>query len=213
MALLPGARVSGGFVLAATASIFGSGCATTAARRVEIPPAESDRSPSIVVRVMPFQPSSDPNAPTGIELSKPTSAAGGHATRLFSNVDVGTHLQISAHAMNGDYTNTTGGVRQLTLTIQQGGSVVLRGMAEAGRDERGMAPNSLEFLYSSIKPKRPIQITVASAPIMVNATATNFHGESNTLTVIYVPVDHMGPKPTLRAKRSSSSRAMRSGIL
>lgn len=197
------ARVSGGFVLAATASLFGSGCATTAARYVNIPSAESDRSPSVVVSVWPFQPSSDPSAPTGIELSKPTAAAGGHDTRLFSKVDVGTHLQISFHAVNGDNAGATGGVRQLSFTIQQGNSVLLRGVTEAGRDQRGMALSSLDFLYGNIKPKRPIQIIVGSAPITVSATATNFHSMSNTLTVTYIPVDHMGPKPTLRARRSS----------
>ena len=202
MAILPGATVAR-FALAVTASLFGSGCASSAERYVHIPPAESDVSPSVVVRVWPFQPSSDPNAPTGIELSTPTSAAGGHATRLFSKVDMGTHLQISAHAMNEENTGDTGGVQQLTLTIQEGRTVVLQGVSAAGRDQRGMAPNSLEFLYSNIRPKRPILITVGSAPITVSATATNFHGTSNTLTITYIPIDHMGPKPTLRAKRTS----------
>ena len=202
MVLLPGARVAG-FVLAATAFVFDGGCASPAARYVHIPPPESDRSPSIVVRVMPFQPSSDPNAPTGIELSKPTAAAGGHDTRLFSKVDIGTHLQISFHAVNGENAGGSGGVRQLSFTIQQGNRVLLQGATESGRDQRGMAPNSLDFLYGNIKPKRPIHIIVGNAPIVVTATATNFHSTSNTLTVIYTPVDHMGPKPTLRAKRMS----------
>jgi hypothetical protein len=202
MVFVPGAR-AGGFALAVAAatSLIVSGCATTAARRVTIPPAESDRSPSVVVRVMPFQPSSDPNAPTGIELSKPRSAAGRHDTRLFSKVDIGTHLQISFRAVNGDNPSDAGGVRRLAFTIQQGNSVLLQGSAEEERDQHGMAPNSLDFRYGNIKPKRPIRIIVGSTPITVSATATNFHGTSNTLTVTYWPIDHTGPKPTLRVRR------------
>lgn len=202
MMFLPAAQVRG-FALAATVSMFGGGCATATARYVNIPPAESDVSPSVVVRVWPFQPSSDPGAPTGIELLKPMSAAGSRDTRLFSKVDIGTHLRISFHGVNGENPSGTGGVRRLTFTIRQGSSVLLQGVTEAGRDQRGMALNGLDFLYGNIKPKRPIQIIVGSAPITVSATATNFHDMSNTVTVTYIPVDHVGPKPTLRAKRMS----------
>jgi hypothetical protein len=118
-------------------------------------------------------------------------------------VDVGTHLQVSANAINGEPTGTTGGVKTLTLTIQRGDSVLLKGVTDAARDEHGQVPNGLSFLYGSIKPKRPIHVTVDSVPIVVTATATNFHGHSNTLKVTYVPIDHAGGREGARSRRRS----------
>lgn len=99
-------------------------------------------------------------------------------------------MRISANATNGDPTGTTGGVRTLTLTIQRGDSVLLRGVSEVARDQNGRIPNGLAFLYSSWKPKKPIHVTVDNVPIVITATAINFHGRSNTLRVTYVPIDH-----------------------
>jgi hypothetical protein len=81
-----------------TASVLVAGCAATPEWRVDVPSTDSDPSPSVVIRAIPFQPASDPNAPTGVELSNPISVGGARATTLSSNVDLGTHLQISAHA-------------------------------------------------------------------------------------------------------------------
>ena len=191
-------------LVVATASLLSIGCATTNVRCVDIPSTDNDPSPSVVVRVTPFQPSSDPGAPTGIELSSPTSPAGADTTTLVSNVDVGTHLQITFNAMNGAPNGTTGGVKRLTFTIERGDSVLLRGVSDLARPEHGQVPNALAFVHGNIRPKRPILIMVVdSVPIVVTATATNFNGHSNTLKVTYVPIDHASARKALAPRRGS----------
>jgi hypothetical protein len=155
------------------------------ADQVTIPPTpEDDVQPEITVTAIPIEPTSAGD----IEKSKAKST-------VVSNVDSGMSAQLIVTAVNGVAPKTTGGVQSLSVSISQNGTTVFQGNATGVMDSSGKVPNLLGVFKTSSNAAITVQMT---STVVLSATASNFHGQSNTLAVTYVPIDPNERKKDIR---------------
>jgi hypothetical protein len=157
------------------------GCGPT---RVSVPSPENDHLPVITIRAIPVEPTSNGD----IEKGTINSRLGAADTQSVSNVDDGMSAQFTASAINGDEPATTGGVQNLSFTLESHGTTLFSVSTTGDKDSSGMVPRELSIFETSSSPKVAL-IVQFDAPVIATVTATNFNGQVSKMIATYVPLD------------------------
>jgi len=158
---------------AALVAVIGAGCSHT----VPVPPAGQDTAPNITWNAFVVQ------QPSGYSGDvEPGKANVGMTTAV--NITEGAHVQFSGSAKN------PGGVQQFQVTVQQGGETLYHVTTTSTPDTSGGVPDLLSIVGTNGAggPGNQALVVTMSRPVIVAATATNFHAMSQTITVTYNPV-------------------------
>jgi len=146
-------------------------------KRVTVPTDPSlDAPPIITLTAVPITPTG-PGAIGDVEPGK-------------SNVSTTTSVQVSRDSgvqLIGNARNE-GGVKTFAISIARHGMPFLKASASQDVDAAGTALNTLTLRNPDGAPNSSIDVKV-SDPIEVTATATNFNGQTTTITVTYTPAD------------------------
>ena len=144
---------------------------------VTIPSAEQDTAPTITMNAFVVQ------QPTGYSGDvEPGKANVGMTSSV--NVTEGAKVQFSGSAKN------PGGVQQFGVTVTQSGQILYQAAAMSTPDANGQVPDLLSLVGTNGAggPGNQPMVVTMSAPVIVTATATNFHAMSQTITITYNPV-------------------------
>jgi hypothetical protein len=100
------------------------------------------------------------------------------------NVTQGARVQFSGSAKN------PGGVQQFSINVTQAGETLYHVTTTGAPDGSGQVPDVLSLLGTngSGAPGSQPMVVNLSTPVILVATATNFHAMSQSITVTYNPV-------------------------
>ncbi|MBI3804691.1 MAG: hypothetical protein HY282_13115 [Nitrospirae bacterium] len=147
------------------------------AHNVTIPPAGNDAAPTILINAFIVQ---QPSGYSGdVEPGKENVG-----TTTSVGVTEGARVMFSGSAKN------PGGVQQFSVTVKQADKVLSQVTATGAPDSSGNVPDQLSIVGSNGAGgpgSQSIEVTM-SAPVIVTATAANFHAMSQTITITYNPV-------------------------
>ena len=145
-------------------------------QNVTVPPTVQDHPPQITWNVFIIQ---QPSGYSGdVEPGKSNVK-----TTSSVNVTQGAHVQFSGSATNA------GGVQQFHVKVQQNSQTLADVVVTGTKDANGQAPNLLSILGSNGaggSGGQPI-VAIMSKPVIVTASATNFNGMNQTITITYNP--------------------------
>ena len=150
---------------------------TACSQNVTIPPAGQDTAPNITINAFVVQ---QPNGYSGDV--EPGKANTGITTSV--NVTQGARVQFSGSAKN------PGGVQQFSINVTQAGETLYHVTITGAPDGSGHVPDLLSLLGTNgagAPGSQPMVVSL-STPVIVTATATNFHAMSQSITVTYNPV-------------------------
>lgn len=146
-------------------------------QNVTIPPADQDTAPNITINAFVVQ------QPSGYSGDvEPGKANVGMTTSV--NVTQGAQVQFSGSAKN------PGGVQQFSVKVTQAGEVLYQVTTSGAPDAGGHVPDLLSLVGTNgagSPGSQPMVVTLSS-PVIVTATATNFHAMSQTIILTYNPV-------------------------
>jgi hypothetical protein len=152
--------------------LFWTACSQT----VTVPPAGQDTAPNMTWNAFVVQ------QPSGYSGDvQPGKENVGMTTSV--NITEGARVQFSGSAKN------PGDVQQFHVTIQQAGNPLYDVTTTSTPDASGQVPDVLSIVGTNGaggSGNQPIVVTL-STPVIVTATATNFHAMSQTMTVTYNP--------------------------
>lgn len=146
-------------------------------KNVTIPPAGQDTAPNITINAFVVQ------QPSGYSGDvEPGKANTGITTSV--NVTQGARVQFSGSAKN------PGGVQQFSINVTQAGETLYHVTTTGAPDGSGQVPDVLSLLGTngSGAPGSQPMVVNLSTPVILVATATNFHAMSQSITVTYNPV-------------------------
>jgi hypothetical protein len=144
---------------------------------VSIPPAGQDTAPTITMNAFVVQ------QPSGYSGDIEPGRANVGMTSSVA-VTEGAKVQMSGSAKN------PGGVQQFSVTVKQSGQTLYQVSTASVPDANGQVPDLLSLLGTNGaggSGNQPMVVTM-SAPVILTATATNFHAMSQTITITYNPV-------------------------
>lgn len=159
-----------------TLSLMVLGC-VACSQNVTIPPAGQDTAPNITMNAFVVQ------QPSGYSGDvEPGKANVGMTTSV--NVTQGALVQFSGSAKN------PGGVQQFSMSVTQAGETLYQVTTTSTPDASGHAPDLLSLVGTNGagEPGSQPMVVTLSTPVIVTATATNFHAMSQTITITYNPV-------------------------
>lgn len=150
--------------------------AAACSQPVTVPPAGEDTAPNITINAFVVQQSQGYSG--DIEPGKENV---GMTTSV--NVTKGAKVQFSGSAKN------PGGVQQFNMTIKQAGETLYEVTTTATADAGGQVPNLLSIVGTDGTggPGGQPMVVTLTTPVILTATATNFHAMSQTITVTYNP--------------------------